>query len=57
MTIDEKLAHIESALRKAREGSEGVQPIDFTYAEYDAIEAALEIAAGVCLLLKDRFRS
>jgi uncharacterized protein YutE (UPF0331/DUF86 family) len=55
MTIDEKIKHIESALTKVREMAEGHYNIDtFSYAECDAIEAALEIAAGICTLLKVR---
>jgi uncharacterized protein YutE (UPF0331/DUF86 family) len=56
MTVDEKLKHIESALAKVREMAEGFTTDTFSYAECDAIEAALEIAAGVCTLLKGRSR-
>jgi hypothetical protein len=56
MTIDEKLKHIEGALSKVRAMAEGYATDTFSYAECDAIEAALEIAAGVCTLLKDRSR-
>jgi uncharacterized protein YutE (UPF0331/DUF86 family) len=55
MTVDEKLQHIESALVKVRAMAEGHYNIDtFSYAECDVIEAALDIAAGVCTLFKDR---
>jgi uncharacterized protein YutE (UPF0331/DUF86 family) len=57
MTIDEKLKHIESALRKVREMAEGHYNIDtFSYAECDAIEAALEVAAGICTLFREQPR-
>jgi uncharacterized protein YutE (UPF0331/DUF86 family) len=56
MTIDEKLKHIESALAKVRVMAEGHVTDTFSYAECDAIEAALEIAAGVCTLFKERPR-
>ena len=54
MTISEKLAHIESALVKIRSMREGHATDTFSFAECDAVKAALEIAAGVCMLLKDR---
>jgi hypothetical protein len=56
MTVDEKLRHIESALAKVRAMGEGLATDTFSFAECDAIEAALEIAAGVCTLLKGRLR-
>ena len=50
MTIDEKLDHIINALAKINEARENLD------AEFDAVEAALMIAAGVCTLFKERSR-
>ena len=58
MTIDEKLDHIINALAKineARENSLSRDP-NLSDAEFDAVEAALMIAAGVCTLFKERSR-
>ena len=58
--LGKKLEHIESALVKIRDGREGWLTrldLDLTREEFDVIETALEIAAGICTeakLLKGR---
>ena len=58
--LTRKLAHIDSALQKIRDGREGWitrLDLDLTREEFDVIETALEIAAGICTeakLLKER---
>lgn len=55
-----RLPHIESALEKIRDGREGWLTrldLDLTREEFDVIEIALEIAAGICTeaaLFKER---
>ena len=49
--LNRKLAYIESALQKIRDGREGWLTrldLDLTREEFDVIETALEIAAGIC---------
>ena len=54
------LRHIESAKQKIHDGREGWMTrldLDLTREEFDAIEIALEIAAGICIeakLFKER---
>jgi hypothetical protein len=63
MTIHEKLEHIESVLAKVRLRRDGCSgegwvitkpDFDLTNDELDVVEAALEVAAGICTLFKDR---
>jgi hypothetical protein len=57
MTIDEKLQHVESALKKIRDTRQGWHSrldLDLTQQEFDVIEAGLEIAASICTLFKAR---
>jgi BMFP domain-containing protein YqiC len=49
--LDKKMQLIESALQKIRDGREGWitrLDLDLTREEFDVIETALEIAAGIC---------
>jgi hypothetical protein len=55
MTIDEKLAHIESAIEKLRTSQDPVV-IKFTEDEFSAIKSSLKIAAGICDALKEKWR-
>jgi hypothetical protein len=54
MTISEKLEHIENALTKIRTYRDLAAGIEITSSECDAVEAALEVAAGICILFKEK---